>query len=298
MTTAPKSMTGYARIQGFEGAMSWVWEIKTVNSRGLEIRTRLPQGMDALDLRIRDVLQKRMARGNVSVSLNWTQEAQKRKFVVNEALLTSYVKTAIKLNAAYFGQIMPASIEGLMGLRGVIEETEAELAPMSEASIESVMAGFSDALAAVIAMRESEGERLGRVLSGQLGQIAVLIDEAATEAARDRRSSKDRIKEQVALLIGAEPGLSEDRLLQEAALLAAKADIQEELDRSRSHLAAARDMLADSGPVGRKLDFLCQEFNREANTVCSKSGQKSLARIGMNLKVVIEQFREQVQNIE
>jgi len=294
-------MTGYARAQGQDGgadaSVSWIWELKTVNGRGLELRLRLPPGYDFLDLPVREAVQKRLKRGNVNVTLNVTKLQKAGGLSVNEALLEQYVA----LSKAWQDKagLAPASMDGLLSLRGVLESSEAEEAPAAiEARGVPLKDSLAKALGALVEMRAAEGARLKQVLLGQLDDITGLVDQAEGCAALDPAAIKERLRQQVQALLEAVPTLSEDRLAQEAALIAAKADVREELDRLRAHLAAARDMLASGEAVGRKLDFLCQEFNREANTLCSKAGEVELTRIGLDLKAVIEQFREQVQNIE
>lgn len=295
---SPCSMTGYARIQGHDALLGWVWEIKTVNARGLEIRTRFPSGFDGLDIPVRDAVQKRLARGSVTISLGVTPVTGKPAFAVNETLLAYYAEVAAR--AASASGLAPAAIDGLMGLKGVIEAAESgETDLPDETSLRpALMESFAEALAAVLTMRGDEGARLAVVLQGQLDEIDALVIQAEGCAVLDPAAIRERLRQQVAALIEAAPTLSDERLLQEAALIAAKADVREELDRLKAHLAAAREMLSSPQAVGRRLDFLCQEFNREANTLCSKAGAVDLSRIGMALKAVIEQFREQVQNIE
>ena len=292
------SMTGYARAQGQDADVSWVWELKSVNGRGLELRLRLPPGYDLLDLPAREAVQKGLKRGNVSVNLTVTRLQKSAGVVVNEALLDQYLALADKLTS--HPGIAPASADGLLSLRGVVETgNEAEDTPDAiEARAAALKTSLAEALKALSAMRAAEGRRLAEVLTGQLDEIAALVVQAEGCAALDPAAIKERLRQQVQALLDAVPALSEDRLAQEAALIAAKADVREELDRLKAHMAAAREMLASGEAVGRKLDFLCQEFNREANTLCSKEGEVELTRIGLSLKAVIEQFREQVQNIE
>jgi len=290
------SMTGFARAQGQDALLTWVWELKTVNGRGLELRTRLAPGYDFLDVPAREAVQKRLKRGSVNVALNVTRSQKSSGVAVNEALLGQYVALA-KDWAATHGLAAP-SIEGLMGLRGVLESGEAEEDSGAEARGAAILASLSQALDALTAMRKAEGARLQAVLSSQLDEIMSLVGQSEGCATLDPAVIKAKLRSQLVALVEAVPALSEERLAQEAALIVAKADVREELDRLKAHIAAARDMLASGEAVGRKLDFLCQEFNREANTLCSKSGDVELTRIGLALKAVIEQFREQVQNIE
>jgi uncharacterized protein (TIGR00255 family) len=291
-------MTGYARTQGQDETVSWIWEVKSVNGRGLEVRARLPAGYDYLEGTVRDALQKRFKRGNISFSLNVDRLKKETQLAVNEAVLAQYVEVACRWHEKVPGLALP-HIDGLLALKGVLEVGEEDMAPeLALSRTKALQESFSQALDALAAMRAAEGSRLSDVLSGQLDEINALVARAESLAVFDPSMIKERLRAQIAALLDAVPALSEDRLAQEAALLASKADVREELDRLKSHLTAARDMLASGDAVGRKLDFLCQEFNREANTVCSKANDIELTRIGLALKAIIEQFREQVQNIE
>jgi uncharacterized protein (TIGR00255 family) len=291
-------MTGYARSQGQDGIYAWTWELKSVNGRGLELRARLPAGYDFLDLPVREMVQKRFRRGSITISLNVTELRGSASLNVNEAALAQYVALARRWRETA-PELAPTSLEGLLALRGVLDTGQGpEDAAALEARGAAMMATLDLAVEALAVMRAAEGSRLAQVLDRLLSEIGRLTIEAEGTASLDPAAIKERLRQQVAALIDAVPTLSEDRLLQEAALIAAKADVREELDRLKAHLAAAREMLAANDPVGRKLDFLCQEFNREANTLCSKANDIALTRIGLALKTVIEQFREQVQNIE
>lgn len=291
-------MTGYARSQGQDGSYAWTWELKSVNGRGLELRARLPAGYDFLDLPVREKVQKRFRRGSITISLNVAELRGSASLNVNEAVLAQYVALARRWRETA-PELAPPSLEGLLALRGVLDSGQGpEDAAALEARGAAMMVTLDQAIEALAVMRAAEGSRLAQVLDRLLSEIGRLTTEAEGTASLDPAAIKERLRQQVAALIDAVPTLSEDRLLQEAALIAAKADVREELDRLKAHLAAAREMLAANDPVGRKLDFLCQEFNREANTLCSKANDIALTRIGLALKTVIEQFREQVQNIE
>lgn len=292
------SMTGYARAQGQDGECSWTWEVKSVNGKGLELRTRLAGGYDFLEAAARDRLQKRFRRGNLTASLTVTQSGQGGALSVNEAVLARYVELARRWQAKA-PDLAPAAIDGLMALKGVLEIAEGGDDPDSlERRGPAILAALDQAMQALGAMRSAEGGRLEQVLRGQLAEIEGLVGRAEACAALDPAALKARLKTQLQALLEAVPALAEERLAVEVALLVQKADVREELDRLKAHLAAARDLLATGEAVGRRLDFLCQEFNREANTVCSKAADIELTQIGMALKAVIEQFREQVQNIE
>ncbi len=291
-------MTGYARIQGQDGTLAWSWEAKSVNGKGLELRFRLPAGYDFLELAARTVCKSASSGGNVSVSLTIDRSKKDAALVVNEAVLSHYVEVATRWHESAPALAMP-SIDGLMALKGVLDVGEEEISPeLMEQRGKILIASFEQTLHALAEMRAGEGRRLAEVLRAQLGDITSLVGQAEALATFEPSAVKERLRLQVSALLEAIPALSEERLAQEAALIAAKADIREELDRLKAHLAAAADLLASGEAVGRRLDFLCQEFNREANTLCSKVNDIELTRIGLALKAIIEQFREQVQNIE
>jgi len=299
-------MTGFARAQGRlddpTGA-SWIWEVRSVNGRGLDVRVRLPQGFESLDVPARAAVGRHVARGNVAATLTVDASREAVPCVVNQALLDVLAKTAADM-ARRHPELAPARIDGLMGLRGVLEPASGEAQTGAEAEAARhrrdtvLLAGLDQALQALAGARREEGARLDAVLSGILDHVAVLREQAGTLAATQPDALRERLRQQVAALldVGAVP--SEERLHQEAALLAVKADVREELDRLTAHVAAARDLLGADGAVGRRLDFLCQEFNREANTLCSKSTDTALTAVGLALKAAIDQMREQVQNIE
>lgn len=291
-------MTGFSRAQGHHGPVTWTWELKSVNGRGLDLRCRLPQGYEALEVPARDAATRALKRGNVSINLSAVRAAETPVVRVNEPLLQQLAAMLAERHRALTGFAAP-SLDSLLAIKGVVEIVEEEEdEAVREARLASVLAGLNEALDGLRAMRLAEGARLHDVLAGQLGAIASLVEAAERTASARPEAMRERLRALVGALLQAQPALPEERLAQEAALLVGKADIREELDRLRAHVGAARDMLSGGGAIGRKLDFLCQEFNREANTLCSKSSDVELTRIGLDLKVVIEQFREQVQNIE
>lgn len=294
------SMTGYARAEGRDAQVSWVWEAKSVNGRGLELRCRLPGGHDALEPIARETACRLLKRGNIQLSLNVSRLTEAPQVRVNADLLNQMVALIAELGPrhAHVGQ---ARWDGLLAIKGVLEPMEAEDvdAESTRRAREIAMrATLEEALAALAAMRLNEGARLTAVLLSQLEEVAVLAERAGACAVLRPEAVKERIRAQVAAVVEAAPALPEERIAQEVALIAVKADVREELDRLRAHVAAARELIQGGGAVGRKLDFLSQEFNREANTLCSKSSDVELTRIGLDLKAVIDQFREQVQNIE
>lgn len=291
------SMTGFARAEGHDGPLSWAWELKSVNSKSLDLRFRVPPGFDALELPLRALVTQRLKRGSISAGLSVVRAAGAGNIRVNREALAVVVRLANEIAAEV--EAAPPRIDGLLALRGVLESgDEAPDEGAREQQLKQLNEGFAQALEGLAAMRLSEGARLEAVLTERLDEIAVLVKDAEAAAATQPAAIKARIKELIVALTEAVPALPEERLAHEAALVIAKADIREELDRLHAHLDAARMLLAEGGPIGRRFDFLCQEFNREANTLCSKSADLELTRIGLALKAAIEQLREQVQNIE
>ncbi len=290
-------MTGYARQESRHEEDSWTWEAKSVNGRSLEVRCRLPAGCDHLELPVRAAVAERMKRGNVSITLTLARRTSTARLAINEALLDQAILLMHGLEQRL--DAAPPRLDGLLGIRGVLETVEDQPEADAFAARDAAMlVTFAQTLDRLVAGRTDEGVRLHRVLELRLDEIEAAVEAAATTAATQPAAIRDRLLAQINMLLeGANP-IAPERLAQEVALLAAKADIREEIDRLHAHIAAARAMLAEGGAVGRRLDFLCQEFNREANTLCSKSGDIGLTRIGLELKSSIEQLREQIQNIE
>jgi len=295
------SMTGYARAQGADDRRRWVWEARSVNGRNLEIRCRVPQGFERLENPARTAVGGRLKRGNVSLTLTLTSERQSSPLRINRALLAE-LATLVEEVRKSTGAAAP-SADGLLRVRGVIEEeeedgqTEEQLAVLDNA----LTATLDEVLKALVAARAAEGKALAKVIDGHVGEIESLCKRAAERALAQIGTVRARFESQLAELMGRVPQLSEERFAQEVALLVGKADVREELDRLAAHIAQARTLLAEArvdNPVGRKFDFLCQEFNREANTLCSKSADIELTRIGIDLKGAVERMREQVQNVE
>lgn len=291
------SMTGFARTQGTSGAWSWAWELKSVNGKGLDVRLRLPAGWEALEPGLKQAASRVLARGNVNANLSLSRTDPDVSVRVNEdvlrAVMTSVRRVAADLDAP------PVRLESLLGIKGVMEVSEAEESEAARRAAEqAVIAGFEAALAALAAMRAQEGAALAVVLGERLDAIAGLTAAAEANPARRPEAIRAKLAEQIRTLMDTGANFDPDRLHQEALMLASKVDVREELDRLVAHVAAARAMLAEGGAVGRKLDFLAQEFNRETNTLCSKANDVSLTALGLELKGVVEQFREQVQNIE
>jgi len=294
---ALSSMTGFARGHGITGAYAWNWEIKSVNAKGLDVRFRLPMGWDAVEVPARTRAAEKLSRGTVYANLAVERKGVQPMVKVNEPVLASVLSTLKGLSGKV--EAAPASLDGILSLKGVIEVTEEDEREEDHRAAEAaIIAGFEEALAALVGMRRAEGATLGRLLSTRLDEIAALTARAEKAPGRKAEAIKARLAEQVATLLSASERFDSDRLHQEAVLLAAKADIREELDRLVSHVAQAKKLLADGGAIGRKLDFLAQELHRESNTLTAKANDVDLTNIGLELKSVVEQFREQVQNLE
>jgi len=295
---ALSSMTGFARGQGVVGSYAWSWEIKSVNAKGLDIRLRLPPGWDAVEVPARKGANEKLSRGTVYANLTVERKGVAPTVRINEPVLNAVIATLDTLDNKIVGAARP-SLDGILALKGVIEIVEEDERPEDRRAAElAILAGFDKLLADLVAMRREEGATLGRLLSARLDEIAALSARAEAAPGRKAEAIKARLAEQVATLLSASARFDSDRLHQEAILLATKADIREELDRLASHVAQAQKMLADGGPVGRRLDFLAQELNRESNTLTAKANDAELTNIGLELKSVVEQFREQVQNLE
>ena len=290
-------MTGFARAQGRDDTLDWTWEAKSVNARGLDLRFRMPPGFDRLEIAARAAVAAHFKRGSIALTLTLVHAAGAARYRISEEAVLE-LAAATKALAGRAG-IAPPSLDGLLGIRGVVEPAdEVEDGEALQRREAAIAATLEEVLAALGHMRAAEGSRLQALLLDQLGEMERLRQKAGQCAAAQPDALRARLRSQLAELLGEVPGLSEDRLAQEAALLISRTDIREELDRFGAHIAAARDLLLAGGAVGRRLDFLCQELNREANTLCSKSSDLELTAIGLELKVLVEQFREQVQNIE
>jgi len=294
-------MTGYARAQGADDRRRWVWEARSVNGRNFEVRCRVPQGFERLENPARTAAGAKLKRGNVALSLTINSERQSKPLRINRALLAELGGLVEEVRKST-GAAAP-SADGLLRVRGVIEEEEEReesedaLAALDEALTRSL----DEVLRGLAASRASEGKALAGVVAGHVDEIEGLCQRAAARAIAQIGVVRSKFESQLADLLGRAPPLSEERFAQEVALLVGKADVREELDRLTAHIAQARNLLNEArpdNPVGRKYDFLCQEFNREANTLCSKSADIELTRIGIDLKGAIERMREQVQNVE
>ena len=295
-------MTGFARSEGLalSGSLSWEWELRSVNGKGLDVRLRLPPGLEALEPKVRKAAADHFARGNITLNLTVTYTESASGYRINEDFLDTLIDLAKRKAGDHAGEVGPANLDGLIAVRGVVEAADPE--PKSEqerqARMDALLDGLDQALGSLVEARASEGAHLAALLSSQVDQMDALTAQASSLAAVQPDALRRRIKSQIDALLDASQALPEDRLAQEAALLATKADVREELDRLAAHIAQGREQLAKGSPCGRRLEFLSQEFNREANTLCSKSSDADLTMIGLELKAVIDQFREQIQNVE
>jgi uncharacterized protein (TIGR00255 family) len=294
---ALSSMTGFARSHGLSGSYAWAWELKSVNAKGLDLRLRLPAGWDAVEIPVRSRAAEILARGTVYGTLTVERQGVAPVVKINEPVLAAALATIQSLAGRV--QAAPPRLDGILALKGVIEVIdEDEREDDRQAAEAAVIAGFQETIAALASMRRREGAALGRILMQRISEIEALAMRAEQAPGRRPEAIKARIAEQVALLLDSSDRFDPDRLHQEAILIASKADIREELDRLTSHIAQAARLIGEGGSVGRRLDFLAQELNRESNTLCAKSNDLELTNIGLELKSVVEQFREQVQNLE
>jgi uncharacterized protein (TIGR00255 family) len=291
------SMTGFAREGGTVGPFQWAWELKSVNGRGLDVRVRTPAGLESAGEEARGIVAKALARGQVQLTLALTRGAGANRIRVNRDALASLLSALEGLELP--ASVRPASLDGLLQVKGIVE-VEDELADPATSKMlsDALRDGAAKAVEALRVARISEGAALAEVLRGQLDMIEKFVEEADSAPGRRPEAVRARLEAQLAELLEGRSALDPMRLHQEAVLIATRADIREELDRLKAHIASARSLLQGGGPVGRRLDFLAQEFGREANTLCSKANDISLSRTGLELKAVVEQFREQVQNVE
>lgn len=295
-------MTGFARVDGQIAtpvAMSWAWEARSVNGKSLDVRLRYPHGFDSLDAPARKLVAEHLSRGSVSISLTLAGEPQTQGVKINEDLLNRLIALAAQKSQALPPGVGPASLDALLSLKGVIEPIEPLIDATTIAARDAVMMGSLRAvLKDLIKARQEEGARLVAIVSQNVAKLGELVTAAASCSAAQPAAIRARFERQIADMTSGPSALTADRLAQEVAVLAVKADIREEIDRLKAHLEQAADLLGAGGPCGRRLDFLSQELNREANTLCSKSQDVELTRIGLDLKATIDQVREQIQNIE
>ncbi|WP_321391348.1 YicC/YloC family endoribonuclease [Emcibacter sp.] len=291
------SMTGFARTQGQWENYSWVWEIRSVNGRGLDIRCRIPSGFEAMDQTVRGHLKKHIARGSLNVNLQMHRESEEVQVKVNQVALDQLV--AIVVETSSNNHLPQPDISNLMSVRDLVQIIEGEEDEnFRKARDKAIEESFLEAIAALKENRLSEGAATSEMLQKIIIDIEASVAEATKVAAGQPNLIRDRFMDKVNALLDDNKGLDPDRIAQEVTILATKADVKEEMDRLVAHIDAARKLLVEKEPVGRKLDFLSQEFNREANTLCSKSSDIALTQIGLSLKASIDQLKEQVQNIE
>ena len=288
-------MTGFARFEDSHEPHAWTWEARSVNGKSLDARCRLPPGYDWLEPSVRSAVGQHFKRGNVNVTLSLARGEGTTRYRLNRPLLDQLMTVVRELEEA---GAAPQRLESLLNVRGVIETEERDIEAEKAALEPQLLAGLAAVLSRLGDARGEEGARLLAVLEAHLDNLDRLTAAAGNCAGNQPAALRERLHRQVREILEAAAGLPEDRLTQEIALLATKADVREELDRLVAHVAQARTLLAGGGAIGRKLDFLCQELNREANTLCSKSVDLELTRIGLDLKATIEQLREQIQNIE
>lgn len=290
-------MTGFARSQGTSGLYVWAWELKSVNAKGFDLRIRTPAGWDAVDAAVRGRAAELLARGTVYATLTVDRQGTTSAVKINEPILNAMLAKLRSLEGKI--DATPPSLDGILGLKGVLEVADADEREEDRRAAEAdIIAGFGEALRGLNEMRRREGAALGQVLVARLTEMAALSARAEAALGRRPEAIRARLAEQVAVLLQSSERFDPVRLHQEAILIAAKADVREELDRLASHIAQAEKLIGQGGPVGRRLDFLSQELNREVNTLCAKANDVELTNICLELKNVVEQFREQVQNLE
>jgi len=292
------SMTGFAEGNGAHENLRWRWEVRSVNGRNLDIRLRIPAGYEGLEVGARTLAGERISRGSIQAALTVSTEEANRGLRIDPETLAELVRVAKRV--AEETGLLPARVDGLLALRGVIVQEEAAAIGDDERLARNavMLASLADALDRMVAARGNEGKKIEKILLSQIDEIESRTAEARKLADGQPQAFRDKMQAQLDELLGPDSNVPEERIAQEVALLATRADLREELDRLAAHCQEARALLSAAGPTGRKLDFLAQEFNREANTLCAKSSDIALTREGLALKAVIDQFREQVQNIE
>ncbi len=292
-----QSMTGFARSEGTSGRNRFAWELRSVNGKGLDMRLRLPSGVDRLEQDVRKRISERFSRGNLQVALSLSTDDAKVEAVLNRDALAAVM--ALRAELGDLVDQAPLRLDTLLGIRGLVEIREAEDDEQAVTARDAAILNcLGDALFKLEEMREHEGSALRDILTRHVDRIAELTTLVEKDPSRSPEDIAKKLSTQLAALMAEAPTLDRDRLYGEAALLATRADLREEIDRLKAHVVAARELLQTGGPAGRRLDFLAQEFNRESNTICSKSNAAAVTAAGLELKVVIDQFREQVQNLE
>jgi uncharacterized protein (TIGR00255 family) len=291
------SMTGFARQPGAHGNFTWAWELKSVNGKAFDVKLRLPQSFDHVEVPARAAIIQGFKRGNVQASLTTVGTETEEKIAINEGVLENYIALAEKLRTRLGSEKLNA--ESFLSLKGVFEYASMPISEEDQAAIDrEILASLNQAVKALAVARRAEGAQLHKILTAQINRIEELTLAARDNPSRTPETIRARLKDQVTRLLETGASFDQERLHQEAVIIATRADIQEEVDRLVGHVESARELLTSTEPVGRKLDFLAQEFNREANTLCSKAGDKAMTTIGLDLKTTIDQLREQVQNIE
>jgi len=290
-------MTGFARLGGVKNGFRWFWEIRSLNSRSLDLRLRLPRGLERLEPILNTLASDRITRGNVSATLSLVRPPRKRTLSINHNYLEQIVALSKKFSNGL--DILPPKLDGLLGINGVLEVQEEEETELEQQAFDQMIStSFNDVLEELVLNRKEEGRRLFIFIRKRLDEIAALTKKALALTSIQPAAIEKKLRRQIEEFIAIEPRLSDERLAQEVALLVVKGDISEEIERLSAHIEAATDLLGSSTSIGRKFDFICQEFNREANTLCSKSGDIQLTKIGLEIKTSIDRLREQVQNIE
>lgn len=290
-------MTGFARVSENMDAFNWVWELRSVNGKGLDLRLRLPSGFDRLEATIRKIAGKSLGRGNVQISLNLNWENRQTIPVINQAALDLVTRSIEKIDTEH--KTSPSTAAQILSLRGVMELSEPEIPTDILTSLDKkITDSFQVAVKELVSARKVEGDALYTIMSGHLDKIATLTGDVENDPSRSPQAIRARLESHLEKYDLSALDLDKDRMHQEAVVLAAKADLREELDRLMAHVDAGRQLLEAKAPVGRKLEFLAQEFNRESNTLCSKSNAVSVTEMGLELKLVVDQFREQVLNVE
>ncbi len=293
------SMTGFATLKGQLDGWSWNWDIRAVNGRGLDLRLKLPDWLPGLETGARKLVARAVARGNVTLGLRLSREAAEGALALNRAGLDSAVTLLGEIDAAFAARglaLTPPSAVEVAAMRGVLDTSAPEEDPAPLAA--ALLAQLPELLAAFGTMRAHEGRALAQVLEDRLGAIEALVGEASAAVGARREAQADTLRAALARVLDNTEGADPDRVAQELALIAVKSDVREEIDRLGAHVAQARDLIRSGSPCGRKLDFLMQEFNREANTLCAKAQFQELTRVGLEIKAVVDQMREQVQNVE
>ncbi len=289
-------MTGFARVEGGDQDFSWTWELRSVNGKGLDIRFRIPSGFEAAEIPARKLTQKHLKRGNVQIGLQVQRLSDKRALRVDENLLEELISISENLRSRVGGDL--PGVADLLGVRGVVELEEYDDLSISDETISSVLNTLGAGLDDLRRARGNEGAGISKVLLEQVDAIEALLGTIEADPSRTPEKIQENLKILVRKLLSDNAELDSQRLHQEAVLLATKADITEEADRLSVHVEAARKLIREGGAVGRKLDFLAQEFNRECNTICSKSNSAAVTAAGLDMKLIIDQFREQLQNME